>query len=87
MMAKNFTISKKSLQGEDGHEVFSIRIKKETVAKIEEIVKETMRSRNNVIELMLEYAIDNYKSSDDDNIVFRVARVCDPYKLNIILIL
>lgn len=52
-------ISKKSLKGEDGYKVFSIRIKDETVDKLEKIVAQSNRSRNEIINLLLDFAIEN----------------------------
>lgn len=52
-------IKKKELKGEDGYKVFSIRIKDETVEKLEEIVNKTNRSRNEIINIFLDYAIQN----------------------------
>ena len=52
-------ISKKSLKGEDGYKVFSIRIKEETVDKLEKIVKKSNRSRNEIINILLDFAIEN----------------------------
>ena len=38
---------------------FSIRIKDETVASLDELAKETNRSRNELINILLDYAIKN----------------------------
>ncbi len=57
-MKEKLIISKK-LKGEDGHKVFSIRIKDETVAKLDEISKKTNRSRNDLINMLLDFAIDH----------------------------
>ena len=45
-------------KGDDGYKTFSIRIKTETVEKIDEIVKQTGRTRNELIGLFLEYAAE-----------------------------
>ena len=45
-------------KGEDGYRTFSVRIREETVAKIDEISAQTGRSRNELIGLFLEYAAD-----------------------------
>ena len=50
-------ISKK-LKGEDGHKIFSVRIKDETVARLDDIAKKTNRSRNDLINMLLDYAMD-----------------------------
>ncbi len=54
---KEELIIKKKLKGEDGYKTFSIRIKEETVIKLDEISEETNRSRNELINILLEYAI------------------------------
>lgn len=50
-------ISKKPLKGEDGYKTFSIRVKDETVEALERIVTVTNRSRNEIINILLDYAI------------------------------
>ena len=45
-------------KGEDGYKTFSVRIKEETVGKIDEIVGLTGRSRNELIGIFLEYAVE-----------------------------
>ena len=54
---KKLVITKKE-KGEDGHKVFSIRIKDETVARLDEIARNTNRSRNDLINMLLDYAMD-----------------------------
>ena len=46
-------------KGEDGYHTFSVRIKNKTVEKLDEIAKETGRTRNYLINIFLEYAADN----------------------------
>lgn len=58
-MKEKLIINKKSLKGEDGYKTFSIRIKEETVAKLDRLSDETNRSRNELINILLDYAIDN----------------------------
>lgn len=59
-MAKKLQISKRSnIKGEDGYKVFSVRIKDETVERLEDIAQKTNRSRNELINMMLEFGIDN----------------------------
>lgn len=58
-MEEKLIINKKNLKGEDGYKVFSIRIKDEIVCKLNDLSKETNRSRNELINILLEYAIDN----------------------------
>ena len=54
---QNLIITKK-LKGEDGHKTFSIRIKDETVERLDDIAKRTNRSRNDLINMLLDYAMD-----------------------------
>lgn len=58
-MDKKLIINKKSLKGEDGYKTFSIRIKEETVTELENLAKETNRSRNELINILLDFAIEN----------------------------
>ncbi len=58
-MKEKLIINKKSLKGEDGYKTFSIRIKEETVANLEQLVEQTNRSRNELINILLDYAINN----------------------------
>lgn len=48
-------------KGEDGYKTFSIRVKEETVMKIDEIVKQTGRTRNELIGIFLNYAVERCK--------------------------
>ena len=59
-MAKKLQITKKSnLKGDDGYKTFSIRIKEETVNKLDALSEQTNRSRNELINLILEYGVEN----------------------------
>lgn len=58
-MKEKLIINKKSFKGEDGYKVFSVRIKEETVEMLEKIAKETNRSRNELINIFIDFAIDN----------------------------
>ena len=59
-MSRKLQITKKSnLKGDDGYKTFSVRIKEETVEKLEEISQQTNRSRNELINIMLEFGIEN----------------------------
>jgi len=53
------TISKKRYKGDDSHQTFSVRLRAETVFNLEQIAKETNRSRNEVINLLLDWAVEN----------------------------
>ncbi|MBE6629886.1 MAG: CopG family transcriptional regulator [Ruminococcaceae bacterium] len=58
-MNDKLIINKRSLKGEDGYKTFSIRIKDETVEKLNSLAATTNRSRNELINLLLDYAIEN----------------------------
>ncbi len=56
MSDKVIRINKK---GEDGYKVISVRIKEGTLKKIDDLSTESNRSRNEVINIILESSIDN----------------------------
>ena len=58
-MKDKLIINKKILKGEDGYKTFSVRIKDETVVKLNKLSEETNRSRNELINILLDYAINN----------------------------
>ncbi len=58
-MKEKLIINKKSLKGEDGYKTFSIRIKDETVTRLDKLSEQTNRSRNELINILLDYAIEN----------------------------
>lgn len=53
MEHRKITISKK---GDDGYKVISVRIKEKTLEAIEDISTQTNRSRNEIINILLESA-------------------------------
>lgn len=57
MADEKLIIRPKRPKGEDGYKVFSVRIKEDTVAKIDEIALRSGRSRNELIGMFLDYAI------------------------------
>lgn len=58
-MDKNIVISKKTAhRGDDGHKVISIRMKDETLEKLEVLSIKTNRSRNELINILVEKAIE-----------------------------
>ena len=46
-------------KGEDGTKTFSIRIKQETVNRIDELSEITGRSRNELIGMLLDFGLDH----------------------------
>jgi len=59
MENKKLIVKPKKPKGEDGHKVFSIHIKDEIVTQLEEICARTGHSRNELISMFLEYALEN----------------------------
>ena len=59
MPDEKLTITPKPPRGEDGYRTFSIRVRDETVAEIEDISAKTGRTRNELIGTLLEYALRN----------------------------
>lgn len=53
---KSISIKRK---GDDGYKVISVRIKENTLNKIDELSKDSNRSRNELINILLESCIDD----------------------------
>ena len=45
-------------KGEDGFRVFSVRVREDVVARIDRIAADSGRSRNEIIGILLEFAVD-----------------------------
>ena len=59
-MAKKLEITRKSgIKGDDGYKVFSVRVKEETIEKLDKLSAATNRSCNELINLILEFGIEN----------------------------
>lgn len=58
-MKEKLVIQKKPLKGDDGYKTFSIRIKDNTVLKLDDLSAKTNRSRNELINILIDWAIDN----------------------------
>ena len=56
---KEKLILNKKLKGEDGYKTFSIRVKDDTVEQLDILSAKTNRSRNELIGILLDYAISN----------------------------
>ena len=65
-MAREIKITRKHPRGEDGHKVVSVRMKDETIARLDELSAQTNRSRNELINLLLEAALDDVRVSDEN---------------------
>lgn len=61
-MAQEIKIKKKAhRKGDDGYKVVSVRMKDEMLERLEKLSAETNRSRNELINLLLESAMDIVK--------------------------
>ena len=61
-MADVIKITKKShRRGDDGYKVVSVRMKDELIARLDELSTKTNRSRNELVNLLLDAAIDIVK--------------------------
>ena len=50
---------KSGIRGEDGYKTFSVRLREETVVALEALAEKSNRSRNEIINIVLEQALDN----------------------------
>ena len=54
-------------KGEDGYRTFSVRLREPVVNRMNDISRETGRSRNELIGLFLEYALEHYTLERGEN--------------------
>ena len=59
MKEDKLKISKRRLKGDDGFKVFSVRLEQGLVDRIDNIAEYTNRSRNELIGILLRYAVEN----------------------------
>lgn len=59
-------IKPKKYKGNDGYKTFSIRIKEELVEDIDSVSIKTERSRNELIGIFLEYAVNHCKIEEQE---------------------
>ena len=67
MENENLVIRPKRPKGEDGYKVFSIRIKEDIVARVDEISAQTGHSRNELIGTFIEYALDRCVIAEENS--------------------
>jgi len=56
---------KSSLKGSDGHKILSVRMKEELIEQLDLLSAKTNRSRNELINLLIESAISIVKIEED----------------------
>ena len=57
-MATKLVITKKK-RGEDGHKTLSIRVREDIIDRLDDLAGQTGRSRNELIGLLLNFALNN----------------------------
>ena len=58
MANDNLILKPKKGKGDDGYRVFSIRVPEETMIRLDELSSKTNRSRNELINTLLDFAMD-----------------------------
>ena len=65
-MAEEIRIRKKvAKRGDDGYKIVSVRMKDELIEKLDRLSSDTNRSRNELISMALQYALDNMEIKND----------------------
>lgn len=65
-MAEKLQITKRSnIKGDDGHRTFSVRIREDIANQLDELALQTNRSRNELINLILEFGINNCEINEE----------------------
>lgn len=58
-MPEEIRITKKRpRRGDDGHKIVSVRMREETIERLDALAEKTNRSRNELINMLLESALD-----------------------------
>ena len=66
-MTNEIFITKKTpRKGDDGYKIVSVRMKEETLEKLESLSIQTNRSRNEIINLLIESAIEIVKINESE---------------------
>lgn len=66
-MSKEIKITKKVIKkGDDGYKIVSVRMRDETIVQLEKLSGETNRSRNELINILLESAMQIVKVEEMD---------------------
>ena len=54
-------------RGEDGNRIITVRIREDTLAELDRLAAESNRSRNELINILLDFAIDRCVIADEDD--------------------
>lgn len=52
---------KTTMRGDDGYKIFSVRIRNDIIASLNDLAAKSNRSRNELINIILEYGVKNAK--------------------------
>lgn len=66
MENESLIIKPKRPKGEDGYKVFSIRVKEDTVTRIDKIASQSGHSRNELIAMFIEFALERCVVDDHE---------------------
>ena len=65
-MAEEIRITKKpTRRGDDGHKVISVRMEETLLARLDALSARTNRSRNELISMALQYALDHMELKEE----------------------
>lgn len=66
-MKQDIRVTRKpARKGEDNHKVISVRMRDETLHRLEELSRQTNRSRNELINLLLTAALDHVSITEEE---------------------
>ena len=63
-MPDKITITRKNARGDDGYKIVSVRMKEEMLERLDALSAQTNRSRNELINLLLDAAIQMVKVTE-----------------------
>lgn len=58
MARDDLVLHRKKYKGDDGFRVFSVRLQEKTIQRLDELSAQSNRSRNELIGILLNYALD-----------------------------
>lgn len=65
MSSDTLVLKPKKSKGDDGYKVFSIRVPENTVFRLDELSSKSNHSRNELINILLNYAMDRCVIEED----------------------
>jgi len=58
---------RESYKSADGYKVFSVRIREDVVDELDDIAKKTNRSRNELVNIFLEFCVENWELDENQD--------------------